>query len=760
MTLWIEKGISLAMDSKKAATVIRWIARIETSSLPISTFFETKSVPFSRAQYFNYKRRLRESGPAGLMDRRSKGGNRKITPEQESFVKGCIKRDSDVSLDWLRQALIEEFHCDITLSGVSRTLKRIVPDRARNVGRPAKTVKAPIESNPLGGFELIIAVAYHLGWPQRTADVIGTAVDTLKRTDEFEKSRHKKNTKGKNKAGKFTRRYNRRRDVRENRFASISDKRPNKNWHSMNIIKDHHETIVRKSLAILSLPMVTNNGQVRNVNVAPGQTLAHLCGFDYKQSSITKYLAELKYLGVSSPLLQDLPKFWLRCWGDSVNDSMIGPLLCYYIDGNTKALWSSQRVKKNKVTMLGRVMGCVEQVFIHDGLGHPIYFENYSGHGPTGEHVLGLFEKIEDAITDVPRSRTRVFRAIVMDGANNSVKCLRAFAAQDTFHYITTLDDNQWNDRLVRSRSYPTRYRYGDATLRDLDIELEDSREKGYLIATRAIKIEWDNGRQTVLMTSVPRGAVDASEIIFSYFRRWPAQELTYRYEKATVSLSHVAGYGRKKVANLRQRERQQKLVRKIDTLHEQLKDALDEINVHEQAITNLIPKERRLRAKTKLVEGKRIVPQVIRAEFKRYGKDIRYHQQSIKAIEKAHEKDFKTFTKSQREWLRLQGKETDYAIDVELDQIVTYFRASLVHLYAYFIRHFLGDEPISLVSLVHRVMFLPATIEETSDLRKIVLQTNPKDITMMKKLQRAIEKLNAQKIRGPRGKLMEFYLG
>ena len=30
----------------------------------------------------------------------------------------------------------------------------------------------------------------------------------------------------------------------------------------------------------------------------------------------------------------------------------------------------------------------------------------------------------------------------------------------------------------------------------------------------------------------------------------------------------------------------------------------------------------------------------------------------------------------------------------------------------------------------------------------------------MMKKLQRAMEKLNAQKIRGPQGKVMEFYLG
>ena len=143
----------------------------------------------------------------------------------------------------------------------------------------------------------------------------------------------------------------------------------------MNIIKDHYETITRKSLAILSLPLVTGNGQVRNVNLAQGQTLEHFCGFNYKQSSITKYLAELKYLGVSTQLLEDLPDFWRVCWGDIVSDSMIGPLLCYYIDGNTKALWSSNRVKKNKVTMLGRVMGCLEQVFIHDGLGHPIYFE-------------------------------------------------------------------------------------------------------------------------------------------------------------------------------------------------------------------------------------------------------------------------------------------------------------------------------------------------------------------------------------------------
>jgi len=582
----------------------------------------------------------------------------------------------------------------------------------------------------------------------------------LKRNELFKPSNSNVDKKGRNKDGHFTKCYNQRTDVRESRFASISDKRQTKNWYSMNIIKDHHTTITRKSLAILSLPIVTGNGQFRNVNIAQGQTLKHFCGFNYKQSSITKYLAELKYLGVSTGLLQDLPNFWRLCWEDNVGNSMIGPLLCYYIDGNTKALWSSKRVKQNKVTMLGRVMGCLEQVFIHDGFGHPIYFETYSGHGPTGEHLLGLFEKIESVILEVPHSRTRILRAIVMDGAGNSVKCLRAFAAQDKFHYITTLDDNQWNERRVRSRSYPTRYRYGDATLRDLDIEMEDSNEKGYLISTRAIKINWDNGKQTVLLTSLPCCIVDTNEIVFSYFRRWPANELPYRYEKATVSLNRVAGYGRKKVKNIRHREKQEKLAQKIATLNEQLKDAIDEINVHEHAISNFIPKERRLRAKTKIVKGKHIVPDAISDEFKQYGKKIRYHQRAIKTIEKTQEKEFKMFIKSQREWLRLQGKENDYAVDVELDQIVTYFRASLAHLYAYFIRYFIGGKPISMIALLHRVIHLTATIEETKSVRKIVLQDNLQDPIMMKNLQGAIEKLNALKIHGPSGKIMNFSLG
>jgi len=49
-----------------------------------------------------------------------------------------------------------------------------------------------------------------------------------------------------------------------------------------------------------------------------------------------------------------------------------------------------------------------------------------------------------------------------------------------------------------RQEGSPERYRFGDATLYDCEIELKDSKEKGYLLVVRAIRIEWDYGKRTV----------------------------------------------------------------------------------------------------------------------------------------------------------------------------------------------------------------------------------------------------------------------
>ena len=745
------------MDVAKIKIVIEWIERIRESKMPVAVFFSDNDVPFSKAQYYIYKKKLEIEGLSGLSDNRTRGGNRKLSPEAEGFLLGCVKSNAGITLECLQSSLQDNFNQRVSLSSISRAIKRISKDQVHlSRGRRKSTLKNEAVINSLGGFEIIVALAFHLGWPQRLAETVLSQINELKNRAEFKGNASRTDRTGRDKSGKFTEDYNRREDVRANRFASISEKRKNKNWQSLDIVRDSCDVLIRKSLAIMALPVITVNGSVRTVNVALGNCLSHICGFNYKQNTIVKYLNELKYLGISTHLLKDIAHFWRQCWGDQMSESS-GPVLCYYVDGNTKAVWSSKRVKKNKVTMLGRVMGCLEQVFIHDCFGHPIYFETFSGHGPVGEHILGLFEKVEDAILDVPQSSTSIYRAIVMDSASNSVKALRAFAAQQKYHYVTPLDDNQWNERKVIMFGQHVRYRYGNATLQEMEIELEDSHEKGYLIRSRAIKIDWDYGKVTILLTNLPLKIVDSSEVVQSYFQRWPAQELQFRYEKAAVSLNHVAGYGKKEVNNPHAIIAQKRAENVVDKLSLELEEPIKQISIHEGAIAELIQKERRIRATGEIKEGVRVIDENLQSEHAEYGKQINDHSKKIKEIEKENAQKFKKLKKNQREWLRLQGKERVYEVDVELDQIVTYHRISLANLLAYFTKNFLNGISISMEMILHRIIYLQASIEETAIERKIEFHTNAKDSDMMQVLSCAIEKLNQLNIHGPRGKLMRF---
>ena len=139
------------------------------------------------------------------------------------------------------------------------------------------------------------------------------------------------------------------------------------------------------------------------------------------------------------------------------------------------------------------------------------------------------------------------------------------------------------------------------------------------------------------------------------------------------------------------------------------------------------------------------------------YEKKVKNHEKKIKEIEKEHCDHFRLLRKHRREWLRLQGKETVYKVDVELDQILTFHRVSLANLYAYFIKYFLGGESISLIKLLHKIIHIRATIRESENVRKVILNYNKKDKLMMEKLSEAVNKINALHVIGPQGKRMEF---
>ena len=157
------KSIQSPKSQDRSKVIIFWIEKIEKSSLSISEFFKKFKVPFSRSQYYIYCKKYHEFGEIGLQDKRSEGGNKKTNLESEAFIAGCIAANANVSPQWLIKELAERYGCNLTPSGITRLIQRLHPEmEKRSKGRP-KIYEDKQLYNSCGGFELIIALAYHLG---------------------------------------------------------------------------------------------------------------------------------------------------------------------------------------------------------------------------------------------------------------------------------------------------------------------------------------------------------------------------------------------------------------------------------------------------------------------------------------------------------------------------------------------------------------------------------------------------------------------
>jgi hypothetical protein len=105
---------------------------------------------------------------------------------------------------------------------------------------------------------------------------------------------------------------------------------------------------------------------------------------------------------------------------------------------------------------------------------------------------------------------------------------------------------------------------------------------------------------------------------------------------------------------------------------------------------------------------------------------------------------------------MTLQGKETVYTVDVELDQIMTFFRVSLVNIYTYLAR-LMGYSHLGLVKLLYTVLRLTGEVVETVDTKQIILEANARDPDTMQRLSGAVSMINALEIHNVAGQKVSF---
>ena len=171
------------------------------------------------------------------------------------------------------------------------------------------------------------------------------------------------------------------------------------------------------------------------------------------------------------------------------------------------------------------------------------------------------------------------------------------------------------------------------------------------------------------------------------------------------------------------------------------------------------IENERRIHSRAAVEDGKRVVDEETRAILKSLSREISQCRLQIKEIESERTKDFQRLRGYEKEWLRLQGKEYVYRIDVELDQIMAYFRIALVNISSWFLSECMGKSSMSLARFLHNILLMPAEIQLTKEMRRIILQRNPKDPEGMTLLEPALKRLNGFGIQDLEERKIEFAL-
>jgi len=738
------------MGEERVHDILGAIQQIKKSGQSISSYFRTSTVPFSKAQYYNYLKRLKEYGENGLRDKRQEGNNRRLTQSIIDYITIRAKEEPSMSASQLRMEIVSRFE-----AGVSRSSINDFRKSSGLVRQPSKEKER--ETQKSGGGEILTSLACCSGIIDAITGTILERIDEVRRSSAFAKSRcMKKDHPTLRVQGKFTKEYNQLESVRKNRFKSIDEKSPKKNYSSMSVFGMAEKTVSRYNLALLCLPLVTYNGKSSRVNRVKGNDLAFLCGYNYKDAALDKYLRELKYLKVSQKLIVSTARFWLDFWRDRGQEKAI--FVCYYIDGNTKALWSEERCYKGKVTMLGRVMNCLENVFIHDGKGHPLYFQTFHGHADLGEHALSMITELTRHFSDV-FSQISVRRLLVIDGGGNSVRTMKAFSAatNNAEYFITILDDNQTKERKFKHKRRKKAYKYGSATLGDCRIELLDSTETGYIYEARAVIVQWDNGKESVLVTNIPAELLDASEITKNYFDRWPYQEKQFRGMKGSLNIHRIVGYGKKLESYDSMKEKHLGTKQAIEKLRMKLRDPLSEIEGIDRELAPFYRKERKLREKSRIEGGKRVLDEPDSEELKAIEREIAGRLRKKKAIEREHKEDFVKLRNNTKEEGRIRFKDKIYRIDTELDQIMTCFKLSFANLCSLFLTECMNHERYELVTLFESIFQLAGEAKTTTQAKTIDLERNPKEEKVMQKLEAGIKKLNDMKIKNPEGRLLQF---
>jgi len=703
-------------------------------------------------------RRLRlkydRGGLVALISHRPAGtGPRKATPEVRRLIGALRMADPHIAVERIGEVVETQVGVRLSPAQIKRLLVADGLNRPRGGGARRAPVAEPLQ---FAGAEFFKLGDHQLGYSAALTEALVALRDDI--PELADEPAGKPATAQRDQQGHFTAAYNQAQAKGESdlgpAFRSVTEKRRETDPQRRKLVHEKPETIQRKVLATLALPLLTDTAKAVQLDDYRGGHGVAEFGGPYRGETLDRFLRDQKYLGAGDPLMAFHAAFWLAHEPAAPDGPPAG--VGYYVDGVGKALWTGHFTKSSKVSSNGRVMPCLNQIMIHTGMGTPVFWQTYSGHAGLVKETLPLLARLEAIVGN----GWAADRLTVIDSEANCVALFKQFDAQGRL-FVTRLRENQIKspeDVLELSDWQPFRT---DEEIADGHVFLADSQDKKHPYRVGVVLIRRRRtGSLSALATNAPDDPFEALDIAGAYFDRWPRQELRFRTFNQATRFKYVRGYGKSLVQNFtvltaldKLRAQQGRLVARIAKQSAAVAGAAQAVTASKLRLNaakarrarqdGLVDLELAARHTDRQALQARI--ETAKIERDRHTGAVAEIQEAEKGVAKAQAKldqMNKRLPEIEAEIAELATRKEIYQADTELDQICTVYKLGFVLILEFVLRTWFAGMRISLDRFMRQILSLPGTRTIEGKIEHVRIKAS-RDRDVMLAVEEACERVN-----------------
>ena len=404
----------------------------------------------------------------------------------------------------------------------------------------------------------------------------------------------------------------------------------------------------------------------------------------------------------------------------------------FYVDATKDPWWTQRFAASSKVGRTGRVQPCLTRTVFSSGPGVPIIAEVVSGQADLGIQMFNMINMTNTILGD-----GEVSRVTVVDASLSERDILRRFQGSMNHDIVTVLKGPLAVGKKLENTGEWMNYRERDQ-LREAEVNLEPTKAQGLrLRVVEMIRPDSCHPKPTWFITTADIHRLNTQQVADIYLKRWPFQEDLFRRGRNGIGLERSSGYGVKKVAHVAIVDKREVADKKLQRATESLQEAKRNENKAAEQLNA---------AQARLEEHSQANPTEINGRHKlgvRLAKQrLKDRQQICRKVEQIH-------SKADEEAQKLQSMPDDiYVRDTALDAVTTCLKMTLLALLEFICQEYLEQYRLMPRTFIEAWMSLPVTIRQQQHCIIYEIAQNPRDPTMTRLLDRALERITARKLR------------